>query len=161
MPTQNPLKSTYQGPILKQWIDYNGHMSEAYYVLIFGFATDELYQRLGLGDSYRRQHNCSIYTIEAHINYLQEVGEAEIVHVDTQLLEVGDKKLRFCHTMKHSQNGKMLAFSELFVLFVDTKQGGSRVFSTDIKANISQVIQNQGLAEAPALLQRRVGQPFR
>jgi acyl-CoA thioesterase FadM len=26
-----------------EWVDYNGHMSEAYYVLIFGDATDAFY----------------------------------------------------------------------------------------------------------------------
>ena len=29
-----------------EWIDYNGHLSEAYYVLVFGHATDAVMHRL-------------------------------------------------------------------------------------------------------------------
>ena len=31
-----------------EWIDYNGHLSEAYYVLVFGHATDAVMARLGM-----------------------------------------------------------------------------------------------------------------
>ena len=30
----------WQEPVQPAWIDYNGHLSEAYYVLLFGFALD-------------------------------------------------------------------------------------------------------------------------
>jgi len=59
--------------VLPEWVDYNGHMSEPYYVLIFGNATDAFYDHIGMDDATRRATATSIYTVEAHINYLREV----------------------------------------------------------------------------------------
>lgn len=160
MPNQNPLASTYQGPVINQWIDYNGHMSEAYYVLIFGFATDELYQRIGLGERYRSDYKCSAYTVEAHINYLQEVSEGEEVRVDTQLLALEGRKLRFCHTMTNTRSGEVLAFTELLALFMATEQSDIRVFPAQIEANINRLMESQK-QPVPKLAQRQVGQSFR
>ncbi len=44
-----PFRST----VRPEWIDYNGHMSEAYYSLVFGHATDALMAETGLGPAYR------------------------------------------------------------------------------------------------------------
>src|SRR5699024_6511063 len=43
------ILSTCDTPVREDWIDYNGHLSEAYYVLVFGFATDTAMDALGLG----------------------------------------------------------------------------------------------------------------
>ncbi len=40
MITSEILAHTYEGPVKPEWIDYNGHMSEAFYVLVFGYETD-------------------------------------------------------------------------------------------------------------------------
>ena len=41
--------SLHAEPVRPEWIDYNGHLSEAYYVLVFGNATDALYEVHGAG----------------------------------------------------------------------------------------------------------------
>lgn len=55
------------------WIDYNGHLSEAYYVLVSGFATDALMDAAGLDAAYRDRTGHSLHTAEAHVRYLAEV----------------------------------------------------------------------------------------
>lgn len=144
--------------MLAEWIDYNGHMSEAYYVLVFGYATDNLYEQLGIGSEYRQQNHCSAYTVEAHINYLQEVSLGEPLIVITQLLESGDKKLRFCHRMIHSDSHQELAFTELLVLYVDTDSGRTQPFPPTIKTQIDGLLKKHQALDLPDLAQRRVGQ---
>lgn len=39
---------TLQTPVLKDWIDYNDHLNDAYYLVIFTKATDTLQNHLGL-----------------------------------------------------------------------------------------------------------------
>ncbi|MFE4722958.1 thioesterase family protein, partial [Streptomyces sp. NPDC056728] len=58
-----------------EWIDYNGHMSEAFYVLVFGHATDALMIETGLHSGYRESTGCSLYTVESHLRYLRDVPE--------------------------------------------------------------------------------------
>ena len=45
--------STWREPVQDDWIDYNGHLSEAYYVLVLGHATDHVMEAIGLGPDYR------------------------------------------------------------------------------------------------------------
>jgi acyl-CoA thioesterase FadM len=59
--------------IRPEWIDYNGHLSEAYYVLVFGHATDAAMGRLGMTPQYLRDTGTSLFTLEAHIRYLDQV----------------------------------------------------------------------------------------
>ena len=39
---------TLQTPLLKDWIDYNHHLNDAYYLVIFTKATDTLDNHFGL-----------------------------------------------------------------------------------------------------------------
>lgn len=109
-----------------EWIDYNGHLSEAYYVLIFGFATDDLMDRVGLDAAYRDRSGCSLYTVEAHVRYLNEVGADAEVEVRTRVVAAdaghsGAKKARICHEMR--VGGVLAATEELMALHVDQGRG--------------------------------------
>jgi acyl-CoA thioester hydrolase len=158
MPQHHLPAKTFSGTVQPEWIDYNGHMSEAFYVLAFGYATDEFYEQLGLGNDFRNQNQCSIYTVEAHINYLAEVSLNEPFEITTQLLEAGTKKLRFCHSMVHSQTQQPLSFTELLVLFVDTQTGKTQPFPEKINTNITLMLEQHKHMDTPDLTQRTVGQ---
>lgn len=106
----------YRALVRPEWIDYNGHLSEPYYVLVFGEATTALMDRTGLGPEYREHHDASLYTVEAHVRYLREVGpDAELV-VNTAVVSVGAKKVRLCHEMH--VDGVLVATEELLCLHV-------------------------------------------
>lgn len=34
--------TTYETPVLPEWVDYNGHLRDAFYLLVFSYATDAL-----------------------------------------------------------------------------------------------------------------------
>ncbi len=46
----------YATAVLPEWIDYNGHLRDAYYALIVSLATDALMDRIGLDAAYRGAH---------------------------------------------------------------------------------------------------------
>ncbi|MFH8404122.1 thioesterase family protein [Streptomyces sp. NPDC018019] len=107
------------------WIDYNGHLSEAYYVLVFGFATDALMDAAGLDAAYRVRTGHSLYTVEAHVRYLAEVPRGAGLAVRTTVLGVGAKKARFVHEMYvDGAAGGPVATEEIFALHVH--QGAGR-----------------------------------
>lgn len=127
----------YRTPVLPEWIDYNGHMSEAYYVLVFGFATDALFDAIGVDDTYRQRHHCSIYTLESHVRYLREVGEGVPLTVHTTLVDSDHKRLHGYHVMRREDSGEVLATSEMMLMFVDTEAGGSADFPAAVGAEIA------------------------
>jgi len=60
----------YETRVEREWVDYNGHMNVAYYVLVFDRGTDGLLDRLGLGGAYHAATRRTIYVVEAHVAYL-------------------------------------------------------------------------------------------
>lgn len=122
--------STYTTEVNPDWIDYNGHMSEAYYVLVFGFATDAAMDALGMGEQYRSESGCSLYTVEAHVRYLQEVSLGSTLHVVSEVVGATEKKLHLSHTMTVGET--VVATEEILGLHVDQNQGGTVVFPDEV-----------------------------
>jgi acyl-CoA thioester hydrolase len=125
--------------VQSEWIDYNGHMSEAYYVLVFGYATDALLDRIGMDGAYRARAGTSVYTVEAHLTYLQGAKAGEPLRITTQLLDLDRKRLRIFHTMLHAASGAMLATEELLLVHVDTRGPRSAPFAPEIMARLQEI----------------------
>ncbi|MCW2134385.1 thioesterase family protein [Arthrobacter sp. VKM Ac-2550] len=126
--------AAYRCTVLPEWIDYNGHMSEAFYVLAFGFATDHVMDQLGLDEPYRKQTGNSLYTVEAHVRYLAETGLGAELEITTAIAGSGPKKLHLAHEM-HA-GGRLIATEELLALHVNQQSGRSEAFPAAITGNI-------------------------
>lgn len=126
---------TMRQQVLPEWVDYNGHLSEGYYVLVFGFATDALMDQVGMDAAYLNDSGCSLYTVEAHVRYLREVPPESEMLVTTRVVEVGAKKLRLCHEMV--VDDVLRATTELVALHVDSERGRTTPFPEDIAARLS------------------------
>lgn len=106
----------YRDRARPEWIDYNGHLSEPFYVMVFGFATDNLMEHVGLDERYRCERGGSLYTVEAHVRYLREVVVDTPLSVTTRVLSVGARKARLCHEMR--VDGELVATEELLTVHV-------------------------------------------
>ncbi|MCH7943712.1 MAG: thioesterase family protein [Proteobacteria bacterium] len=127
--------------VRRKWIDYNGHMHEAYYGLVFANATDALYDHIGLGRHYREKHKASIYTLESHINYLAEVGVRVALRVTTQFLDMDEKRMHIFHAMYCGEPSVLIATSEVMVLHVDMADGAhASPFPDDLIRRMADVI---------------------
>jgi len=102
-----------------EWIDYNGHMNVAYYVLVFDHATDALFDGLGLDAAYRAATGCSLFAVESHILYQREVGLGMPLRVESRVLGVDGKRFHFGHEMFHELEGWRAATIELMAIHID------------------------------------------
>ena len=93
------------------WIDYNGHMNLAYYMLAFDHATDAFFDYIGIGVDYLQSSKCSTFTLEAHITYERELMENDPMRFETQLLNFDKKRLHYVHMMYNADKG-LLSFHE-------------------------------------------------
>ncbi|MBD9502597.1 thioesterase family protein [Pseudomonas sp. PDM17] len=116
---------TYETPILAEWTDYNGHLRDAFYLLLFSYATDALMDHLGLDAEHRAATNNSLFTLEVHLNYLHEVKEGEKVEVRTQLIAHDRKRLQVFHSLHRAGEDLALAATEQMLLHVNL-EGGAR-----------------------------------
>ena len=110
----------YLDRVNPDWIDHNGHMGEAYYVLTFGQASDAFYDEIGLDAITRERSRSSVYTVETHICYLRRVGEGAPLRITTQVLDFDGKRAHILHEMRHGEAGTLIATEELMLLHVDT-----------------------------------------
>ncbi|RLA33841.1 MAG: thioesterase, partial [Gammaproteobacteria bacterium] len=67
--------SIAEGKVKPEWIDVNGHMNVAWYVLIFDLAVDDLWAEFGITDEYIKETNGSTFAVECHITYQTELLE--------------------------------------------------------------------------------------
>ena len=114
-----PTLTTYSTPILEEWVDYNGHLRDAFYLLIFSYATDALMDRLGLDSQNRETSGHSLFTLEVHLNYLHEVRLGAHVEVRTQLIGHDKKRLHVYHSLHRVGDERALAGNEQMLLHVD------------------------------------------
>ena len=89
----------WREPVLDEWIDYNGHLSEAYYVLVLGHATDAVMDHVGLGPAYREAEDASLYTVEAHVRYLDQVPAGVELEVRSDVIGATGKLMWIWHEL--------------------------------------------------------------
>ena len=119
------------------WIDYNGHMNVAYFVLLFDRCVDEACLSLGLGPDYARSREASLFTAELHVNYLRELREGAPVEGTLQLLAFDEKRIRIYLELHEGDEGFTAASCDQLLLHVDLKLRRTAPFPPDILARLS------------------------
>jgi acyl-CoA thioester hydrolase len=105
-----------------EWIDYNGHMMDAYYFVAFTEATEALLDHVGLGADYRADTGCGIFTVESHLCFSRSVMAGARLRYCSQLLGHDEKRLHVFHRMTEETGGQEVATNELMFLHVDLAQ---------------------------------------
>jgi len=133
-----PLR-LHRARVRPEWLDYNGHMNEAYYVLIYSHATDVLFDLVGLDAETRERTQRSIFSAEAHISYLSEVREGEEIEVLCQLLDHDQKRLHFFNRLRRVSDGVEVATAEVLMLHVDTAARRVVPFAPEVMQRVSAI----------------------
>ncbi|RRA05199.1 thioesterase family protein [Burkholderia cepacia] len=161
MTGDTPL-TIYRDVVRPEWVDYNGHLRDAFYLLIFSFATDALLDRIGLDDAARRERGRSVYTLEAHVNYLHEIKEGTQVRVDARVLAHDAKRLHLYLELFADGHDDAVSASEQMLLHVDTRDGAkSAPFDDDVAARVAGLHALQHDCAAPAYAGRVIALPPR
>lgn len=154
-----PTLTTYSTQVLPDWVDYNGHLRDAFYLLIFSYATDALMDKLGLDSENREASGHSLFTLELHLNYLHEVKLGAEVQVRTQLIAFDAKRLHLYHSLHLAGDEKELAGNEQMLLHVDLAGPHSAPFTEATLATLATISAEQADLARPALLGRVIGLP--
>ena len=138
--------STYRSEVLPEWVDYNGHLRDAYYLLLFSLATDALMDQLGLDAPGRAATGHSLYTLECHLNFVHEVKLGQQVEVRTQILGHDHKRLHLNHSLHLLGEAPQLAACEQMLLNVATALGRAAPFAETVHGKVATLARlHQGL----------------
>lgn len=127
----------WREPVQPDWIDYNGHLSEAYYVLVFGHATDAVMAAVGLGAEYREASGASLFTVEAHLRYLDQVSGSDVLEVRSSVLGAGAKTLHLWHELWVAD--RLRASEEVLGVHVDAASGRATPLPDEVTAAAGQL----------------------
>jgi acyl-CoA thioester hydrolase len=139
------------------WIDYNGHMNMAYYVLVFDQCLDHVYDLLGIGEQYVQDHSASCFTREIQVNYLQELTLGDPIRVEFQLLDWDAKRLHFIETMHHEREGYLAATAEQLALHVDMTSRRTAPFPDAVQLRLTDMMHAHARLAKPEQVGQHIG----
>ncbi|MCX7077884.1 MAG: thioesterase family protein [Pseudomonas sp.] len=154
-----PTLNTYKTQIVPDWVDYNGHLRDAFYLLIFSYATDALMDQLGMDSNNREASGNSLFTLELHLNYLHEVKLGADVEVHTQIIGHDRKRLHLYHSLHLVGEEQELAGNEQMLLHVDLAGPRSAPFSEPVLEKLLAITALQVDLPKPAYIGRVIGLP--
>jgi acyl-CoA thioester hydrolase len=147
----------YRDGVRAEWVDYNGHLRDAYYLLLFSYAADALIDAIGLDAAERARSRRSIYTLEVHLNYLAELKQGEAVRVDGQLIDHDSKRLHVYFSLHRGDAAEPVAASEQMLLHVDTAQSRATPFGAAVLARVEALAAAHAALPHPAYAGRVIG----
>jgi acyl-CoA thioester hydrolase len=127
----------YRATIEPHWIDYNGHLRDAYYGLVASYAVDDVMDHLGLDAGYRGRTHCTLYTLEVHLHYLHEVKSSDDLGVISSIFDFDRKKIQIGCRFICSRVGEPVATAEMMLLHVHQgDKPSSRPFPDEVSAKL-------------------------
>jgi len=127
----------YRANIESAWIDYNGHLRDAYYGLVLSYATDDFMDQVGLDAAYRAASRCTLYTLEVHLHYLHEVKQSDELIVESLVLDCDRKRILLGSTFRCARVPEPVAIAESMLLHVrQAEQPASAAFPAEIASRL-------------------------
>lgn len=145
------------GEVEPDWIDYNGHMNLAYYVVAFDRAFDDFLDYIGLDAAYREATGCTTFALEAHTTYLRELKLGERYRIATQLLDTDAKRLHVFHSMTHETHGFAVATTEVLSMHIDLSGPRAADFPDAMRETLMAIASAHSALDKPAQAGRRIG----
>jgi acyl-CoA thioester hydrolase len=125
---------TYRGVVYPWQCDHMGHMNVMWYVGKFDEATWVFFDRIGLTRDFLSAHARGMAAVDQRIAYRRELRAGDVIAVDTTLLEVRDRVLRFAHRMKLAASGDVAALTMLTAVHLDTERRKATTLPADVRA---------------------------
>jgi acyl-CoA thioester hydrolase len=144
-------------PFVKpEWVDYNGHMSESCYLLVFGDQSDAFFRMIGIDEAYRAR-GYSLYTVQTMICNVQEASEGEALALHLHLVDANDKRLHLFHSMFNAASGDLLATCEQMLVHVDMAHSRSCAMPADLAQRVQAIVAAHAKLPRPKQVGTHIG----
>ena len=154
---RNERLVVHRSSVLPEWIDYNGHMNVAYYLLAFDEALDALFDAIGLTHPYRNRHGVSTFALEVHLCYLREVKQEDSLRFEVQLLDLDEKRFHLLIVMIDDRANEFCATAEWISAHMDMADRRMTPFRPDLMARLREIREAQRDMPWPEQAGRKIG----
>ena len=153
------MPQPYHGTVRPEWIDHNGHMNLAYYVLAFDLATEDFFDVFGVNQAYRDATGCSTFAGDIHVFYKRELREGEAFTVKSTLLGFDEKRIRYMNQMYRADDGSDVALIESISLHVDLTARRVCPMHAPLTDSLTAIQDNQAPFDIPPEIGRTIEKP--
>jgi len=128
----------YRTPVQPDWIDYNQHLNDAYYVVAMSRGCDAFMDAVGIDAAYRASTQCTLYSLESHTHWLREVKFGETLEIGAHIIGLDNKRIHLGFEVRVAGKDGVAATGEFMLLhYRQSENAGAATFPDHIKAALS------------------------
>jgi acyl-CoA thioester hydrolase len=148
-----------RGEVKREWVDYNGHMGDYAYAIVFSDAVTAYMDVIGVDARYRAAEKATIYTLDMRIAFIKECHQGQKFEVLQQLLDVDNKRYHGFYKMIDTESGDDLAWCDQLLMHVQQTPSGSRSmpFPESVKRILDADMERQKAMAVPEWISTRIG----
>ena len=148
----------YRNTVQPNWIDHNNHMHDAQYYSVFSDAVVDFFRSIDFSISYRQNQEITIFSIEAHVSFLNELLLNETFYIKSHLYDYDEKRVHLFLTM-YNEHDERAATYEVMMRAVNNRTRRSATFPDEIYEKIINYYNQQPDFEIPKQLGHIIGIP--
>ena len=144
--------------VLKDWIDYNGHMNVAFYTLAFDNSLDEFLENtLGIGETHASHNQQGPFVLQAHYHYLNEMSLDEKFNVRLLVVDCDEKRMHLCLDIFSVKQKKIIAVSETVLINVNLVIRRTEKYPTWALKRLEDLKNTHANSNFPSVLGKSIG----
>src|SRR5208282_4112623 len=103
---------TFRGMVYPWQLDHMGHMNVQFYTARFDEASWHFFASIGITLRYLREAGRGMAAVEQNPQYKRELVAGSLITIESELIEIRPKTVRFRHRMLEAESGTEAANSE-------------------------------------------------
>jgi acyl-CoA thioester hydrolase len=127
---------TYKGAVMTWECDSNHHMNVMYYINKFENAGRNFNLELGLAKPMTTDPNMGMVVIEQTIKYIKEVFEDDLIYIESELIDIGNKAFTINHDMYNGLTKELVSNMRLVGVLFDKKSRKAMAFPIELKERL-------------------------
>ena len=128
-----------RGSVKSDWVDYNGHMADYAYGIVFSDGITAFMDLIGVDKKYRLSTKCTMYTLDVRISYLKECHLGQRFRLVQKILDSDAKRYHAFNRLIDEKSGIDVAWCEQLAMHMQQAEGGepkSKAFPSYIQQNL-------------------------
>ncbi len=113
------LLETYRSFIYPWQMGHVGHMNVQFHTARFNEATWHFFARFGLTPGFLKDNHRGMAALDQRIQYKERALAGSLLHIQTELLKIKRKTVRFVHHMYNNETGDEVAMAKLVGTYLD------------------------------------------
>lgn len=129
---------SYRGSVTPWECDVTEHLTVAYYYDRFADAVLTLLQDRGVGVDYMREQRAGFVSVACDTRYLREFRKGDILHIESGLTAVEEKRITAVHRVIDSANGDICSEMVHSLLYIDLERRRAAAIPPALASSLSE-----------------------